>query len=180
VPHESYAVFAPWSNFYIITGSSAAALTGLMFVVVTLATGMPLRQRDEMNVGFAVFNTPTVLHFCTAFLVSGILSAPWRTALFPDIIIGIIGFIGVLYVLRVIFRTTKLTSYQPDLEDWAWFGIFPIVAYAAMVAASILLPWHAETALFTLAAAIMLLIFMGIRNAWDIVMYLAIEQAQKR
>lgn len=177
--HESFAVFAPWSNFYIIMGSSAAALTGLMFVVVTLATGAPQRMRDEMDVGFAVFNTPTVLHFCTAFLISGILSAPWHRALFPDIIIGVIGFTGVLYVLRVIFRTTRLKSYEPLLEDWLWFGILPILAYAAMVTASILLPWHAGTALFILAAAVVLLIFIGIRNAWDVVTYLALEQAQK-
>jgi hypothetical protein len=181
VPHETYSVFAPWSNFYIIAGSAAATLTGLMFVVVTLATAGPSRQRDEMYIGFAVFNTPTVMHFCTAFLISGILSAPWRSALFPDVIIGIIGFSGLLYVLRVvIFRTNRLRTYEPDIEDWAWFGILPMLAYAAVTAASILFPWHAEAALFTLAAAIMLLIFIGIRNAWDIVIYLALEQAQKR
>ena len=28
--------FAAWENFYVIVGSSAAALTGLQFVVVTL------------------------------------------------------------------------------------------------------------------------------------------------
>lgn len=177
--HEGYAVFASWSNFYVIMGSSAAALTGLMFVVVTLATGGPRRQRDEMHVGFAVFNTPTVMHFCTAFLVSGILSAPWRSTLFPDVIIGIIGFSGALYVLRVIFRANRLNTYEPDLEDWAWFGILPLLAYAAMTAASILLSWHTEAALFTLAAAVILLIFIGIRNAWDIVIYLSLERAQK-
>ncbi len=177
--HESYRLFAPWSNFYVIIGSSAAALTGLMFVVVTLATGGPRRAREEMYIGFAAFNTPTVMHFCTAFLISGILSAPWHSALIPDIIIGVIGVAGLLYVLRAIFRTANLNSYKPDREDWLWFGVLPMLAYATIAAAAILLPWHARTALFVLGAAIMLLIFIGIRNAWDIVMYLALEQTQK-
>jgi hypothetical protein len=177
--HESYAVFAPWSNFYIIMGSSAAALTGLMFVVVTLSMASP-RARSDMDVGLSVFSTPTVMHFCTAFLIAGIVSAPWHYALTPDVIIGIVGFIGVIYVLRIIYKTTHLTSYRPVLEDWLWFGILPMLAYAAIAAAAILLPWYSSAALFTLAAATMLLVFIGIRNAWDVVTYLAIEQIQNR
>lgn len=179
--HEGLSIFTVWSNFYIITGSSAAALTGLMFVVISLTTGSRLlRQEGQANAGFATFSTPTVVHFCAAFFISGIVSAPWWGLLPADILIGLTGLAGIVYVVRAIYAAQCLTTYKLDLEDWAWFAAFPLVAYSAIVAAAILLPFHAPWALFVLAGATMLLIFMGIRNAWDIVTYLAADQIQNR
>jgi len=80
----SEAVLAPlaaWQNFYVIIGSAAATLTGLMFVVVTLIAGVRLRMSSPSE-AFATFNTPNVVHFCAALLVAAILSAPWQ-ALWP-------------------------------------------------------------------------------------------------
>ena len=37
-------VLAGWENFYVIVGSSAGALIGLQFVVITLIADMPLRD----------------------------------------------------------------------------------------------------------------------------------------
>ena len=48
------AVLAGWESFYVITGTSAAALTGLQFIVVTL--GAQMRRGDaEANRAFAHF-----------------------------------------------------------------------------------------------------------------------------
>mgnify|MGYP001252826337 CR=1 FL=1 len=40
-------VITAWSNFYVITGSSAAALTGLMFVVITLVAATAHAPRTK-------------------------------------------------------------------------------------------------------------------------------------
>src|SRR5260370_14564572 len=66
---------ATWQTFYVITGSAAATLTGLMFVVITLIAGVRQRRSSESGVAFG---TPTVVHFCLALLVAAILSAPWQ------------------------------------------------------------------------------------------------------
>lgn len=172
-------VFTAWSNFYIITGSSAAALTGLMFVVVSLSTGSRLmRQANEANTGFSAFSTPTVVHFCAAFFISGVLSAPWTSRLPADVLIGLTGLAGIAYVLRAIYSAVRLTSYKLLFEDWVWFAILPLAAYGAILAAAMLLLSSATAALFVLAGATMLLIFIGIRNAWDIVTYLVVDQIQ--
>src|ERR1700736_2928532 len=92
------SVLAPWSNFYIMTGSAAGGLTGLMFVVITLLTGaehLPTIRRD----GLSTFSTPTVVHFGAALLVSAILSAPWHSLVPPAALLGIAGLYGVVYVL---------------------------------------------------------------------------------
>ncbi len=56
--------------------------------------------------------------------------------------------------------------------------VLPLVSYTALVVAAILLPSHPVPALFVIAAGTMLLLFIGIHNAWDVVTYTAIERSQ--
>ena len=167
------SILTPWSNFYIMTGSAAASLTGLMFVVITLVTGTERRPRSRD--GVSTFSTPTVVHFGAALLVSAILSAPWRSLVYPAVLLGLAGLCGVVYELGVMYRTKRLTIYKADLEDWAWYTILPFVAYAVILAGAIMLYSMPVQALFALAAVVVLLIFIGIHNAWDVVTYIAIE-----
>jgi len=57
-----------WQNFYVIVGSSAGALIGLQFVVMTLIANMPI-TRNDAHAGDA-FTTPTVVHFGVVLLLS--------------------------------------------------------------------------------------------------------------
>src|SRR3989442_5565179 len=74
VESTALAPFAGWENFYVIIGSSAAALTGLQFVVIVLGA----EARSVRGPELGAFGTPTVVHFCAVLLVSAILSVPWR------------------------------------------------------------------------------------------------------
>jgi hypothetical protein len=163
-----------WSNFFFMTGSSAAALTGLMFVVVTLVTRS--ERAEDTYAGVATFSTPTVMHFAAAFLVSAVLIAPWHSLLHAGEAAALIGLAGIAYVLRVMHRTRRLTIYTADVEDWMWYTILPLVAYGTISASATDLAAVPVRALFILAAGVLLLIFIGIRNAWDVVTYLAITR----
>ncbi len=165
------SLLTPWSNFYITTGSAAASLTGLMFVVITIVTG---EERARKNPdGISIFSTPTVAHFGAALLVSVILAAPWHLLVHPAILLGLIGLCGVAYVLRVMFRTRRTTVYSADLEDWCWYVGLPFAAYGAILAGAVTLHANPVEALFVLAAGVVLLIFIGIHNAWDVVTFIA-------
>ncbi|MBV8498238.1 MAG: hypothetical protein JO003_03180 [Candidatus Eremiobacteraeota bacterium] len=153
-------------------GSSAAALTGLMFVVITLVTRAEMAARKD---GLAIFNTPTVLHFSVALLVSAILCAPWRSLVPPAVIVGVAGLYCVAYVLRVAGLARRLTGYVADTEDWVWYAIIPMVAFCTMLGGAVALPFATTQALYAIAAASLLLVFIGIRNAWDVVTFLAIK-----
>lgn len=158
-----------WSSFYVMTGSSAAALTGLMFVVISL-----VREGPRSSDGIGTFSTPIVMHFFAAFLVSAILCAPWHSLILPAISVTLVGSYGLVYVTRIIYRTKRLDSaYTPDLEDWIWYGLSPFVAYGVIAAGAIAFPVVSVKALFAVGGGVVLLIFIGIRNAWDIVTYLA-------
>jgi len=65
-----------WQNFYLLLGTAAATLAGLMFVVTALLAGHD-RHEETLNAGISAFNTPTVVHFCAVLLIAGILSASW-------------------------------------------------------------------------------------------------------
>jgi hypothetical protein len=61
--------------------------------------------------------------------------------------------------------------YQPVFEDWLFHVLLPGTAYALLAAAACVVHAHARAALFVVGAAAVLLLFIGIHNAWDTVMY---------
>ena len=170
-------LLSQWQNFYVIAGSSAGALTGLQFVVMALIAD------SEMGSGMQevrAFGTPTVVHFCAALLISGILSAPWPTLSAAAIALGVCGAAGLLYALSVVRHALRQTSYKPDAEDWFWYAALPVLAYAALTAAAFLLPRDRGWPLFVIAVATLLLLFDGIHNSWDTVTYITIQHIRKR
>jgi hypothetical protein len=165
---------ATWQNFYVIIGSAAATLTGLLFVVITLSAGVRVRVSSPGGT-IRAFSTPNVVHFCAALLVAAILSAPWQALWHAGLPLGLLGLGGMIYVIIVLRRARRQTDYQPVLEDWLWHTVFPLVSYTALLVAAMLLPGHPAPALFVIAAATVLLLFIGIHNAWDNVTYIALE-----
>ncbi len=165
-------LFTPWVTFYVMTGTAAASLTGLMFVVITLVTQIErLRKNPD---GISTYSTPTVVHFCVALFVSAVLAVPWHALAPATVLLALAGLYGLVYVVRVTYRSARLTAYRPDLEDWAWYSVLPFVGYGALLAGAIALLSAPQRALFALAGGVVVLIFCGIRNAWDVVTFLVV------
>ena len=166
-------IFSAWESFYVIVGSSAAALTGLQFVVIALVADTRGRSSAET---IDAFGTPTVVHFCAALLVSAVLSAPWHTIASAGVILGIAGIAGIVYCVLVARRAKRQTGYEPVFEDWLWHAALPFVAYAMLLIAALSLKLHVTGALFAIAAVALLLLFVGIHNAWDSVTFIVSTQ----
>lgn len=158
-----------WENFYVIVGSAAGALIGLQFVVMTLIATRPIGAgRSE---GADAVATPTIVHFGTVLLLSAIACAPWRSYLGIAISYKILGLLGVLYQFIVIRRMRKQGSYKPVFEDWLFHAMLPFVAYGTFTVSAWIFMVHPVNAMFAVAAAALLLLFIGIHNAWDAVTY---------
>src|SRR5690349_11401848 len=87
-----------WSNFYEIVGSSAGALTGLQFVVMTLVA------QKEVAGGIReirAFGSPTVVQFCAALLISAIMTVPWNAPYHLGLCLAVLGVAGFVYSLIV-------------------------------------------------------------------------------
>jgi hypothetical protein len=161
-----------WANFYIIVGSSAGALTGLQFVVMTLISE---RGRPNRGETISAFGTPNVVHFCAALLVSSILCIPWSVLRPAGMAVAVCGGLGVVYSAIVLKRAIRQSSYQPVFEDWLWHTLLPALAYATMLVAGLVLRRNHPDPLYFIGPAVLLLVFVGIHNAWDTVTYITLQ-----
>lgn len=177
--HQTLAL---WSNFYIVTGSAAAALTGLQFVVQTLISSEALLPAvgKDMEGGIAAFGSPTVVHFSVALVLSSALCVPWHGYGALRLTLGLLGVGALIYAAIVLGRTLRQKTYEPALEDWIFHVILPATSYAAILLSAVRLAPYDDTPLFVIAAATLLLICVGIHNAWDTVTYLSITAVQRQ
>ena len=168
-------LFPSWETFYVIVGSAAGALTGLMFVVIALVAEVRGTARQ-----IEAFGTPTVVHFGAPLLLSTILAAPWPTMAPMQIALAVFGGVGTVYMLVVLRRALRQTDYEPVLEDWMFHSVLPLAAYVAILVAALALPRGITLYLFVIGGAAVLLLSVGIHNAWDTVTYIVINRWETR
>jgi uncharacterized membrane protein len=159
---------AAWDSFYVIVGSAAGALIGLQFVVMTLVAARPSLRMAEAGAAFA---TPTIIHFGTALLLSALLRVPWQSIIPAAAAWGLIGLCGIAYAIIVARRMRRQSFYQPEFEDWLFHALLPLAAYAILAISAFEAPSRTREALFGVGAAALLLLFIGIHNAWDSTSY---------
>jgi len=154
-----------WENFYVIVGSAAAGLTGLTFVVIALI-------RDVATVsptGLSAWVTPTVVHFGGVLALAAFLSMPDLTVPILSAAFAVGGVAGVVYGGYIAAKLRRQgPTYIPVREDWIWNVVLPTIAYAALILTGLLIWRHPVAALHAIAVLSLLLLFIGIRNAWDI------------
>jgi len=160
-----------WQSFYVIVGSSAAALIGIQFVVIALIANLRMLTTAE---AIRAFGTPTVVHLSCALVVSAVMSAPWMSLAPVSVALLICGACGLGYGSLVIQRTRRQTSYLPVMEDWLWHAIVPCSTYMALILAALFLR-ASPLALFVVAGASLGLLFIGIHNAWDSVTHVIVR-----
>lgn len=160
-----------WDSFYVIVGSVAGALIGLQFVFLALIAERPVPDAAEAN---AAFTSPTVVHFSVALFLSAILCAPWHAIAPVAVLWGLVSLFGLIYGLIVVRRMRRQAAYEAGFEDWCYHAVLPLTAYATIGIMAFLADAHLRGALFGVGAAALLLLFIGIHNAWDAVVYFAL------
>jgi hypothetical protein len=164
---DSMTALTEWQNFYMIAGSSAGALIGLQFVVLTLVASLSHTQTE----GGAAFVTPTIVHFGTVLLLAGVMSAPWQSMEPVTALWCVMGFAGAIYTGINAQRLRRQTVYTPQFEDWLFHAALPTLAYLMLIGSAVAEPSHPRAGMFGVGAAALQLLFIGIHNAWDTVTY---------
>jgi hypothetical protein len=161
-----------WESFYVILGSSAAALTGLQFVVITL-----LREARHRGgpAELRAFATPTIVHFCAVLLIAALLTAPAHSLPSLRACLGLAGLAGVIYVGWVVRNVRRQKGYNPVASDWAWHVVLPFAAYAVLLVGAGVLRRAPETGLYVVGATALGLLYIGIHNAWDAAVWMTVE-----
>ncbi|HEX4600912.1 MAG TPA: hypothetical protein VH116_05930 [Gemmatimonadales bacterium] len=173
---------AGWDNFYVIIGSSAGGLTGLTFVVIVL-----IRESAQgvQPTGLGAFVTPTIVHFCGVLALAAFMSMPHQSAGTLSAGLALGGLAGLIYGCLIGVSMYRIgigaTRYVPVREDWIWNVIVPTLVYAALVVMAALI-WDRLTrqALYGVAVLALALLFIGIRNAWDLAVWMSVSRPQNK
>lgn len=171
--HSAHALLAQWESFYVIVGSSAGALTGLWFVVITLVADSTIPRAAEST---NAFGTPNVAHFAAVLVLSAILSAPWQRLKDPAHLVGLMGVVGVLYVAIVWRRMGRQHGYKPVLEDWVFHLMGPMLVYVLLFVGAAGMAHDQTWALFLVGTVALLQLCIGIHNAWDTITYIVAQR----
>jgi hypothetical protein len=81
--------------------------------------------------------------------------------------------LGMVYSVLVVIRTRRQTGYNPVFEDWLWHAGLPLLGYTLLLISAVLLRSDPQRVLFVVGATALLLLFIGIHNAWDGVTFIA-------
>jgi len=157
-----------WHEFYILLGTAAAALVALLFVAASIGAGLLSTARGSPTHTYTspiVFHYTYVLFLCLAALMP--VNTDWSLA-------GIIGgsaAIALVYSCYIFVRVLRGSAV--DLDDRLSYGASPLVAYAATLAAAVFVFERSAVGPPLLAGALILLLLINIRNAWDLTLFFA-------
>lgn len=174
MPDTLTPVVHQWENFYLLIGTSAATLVGLMFVAISIGAGQITKQAGP---ALRTFVSPTLIHFIYVLVTASVVLIPTVTRTLVGILLVSVGLLSVGSALtRVPFMRQQHREQIVDVHDWVWHLLVPLASYLLFVGTGIGLLQEMTGALNGLALASVLLLVAGIRNAWDTVVYLILNR----
>jgi hypothetical protein len=159
-----------WRDFHTLIGAAAATLVGLMFVAASIGAGVFTRAHQA---GIRSFLSPTVAHFSAVLFISLFATLPiqsWNSLGILLILSGLIGLGYALWIWRRMVHHGIIGTI--DIIDRLWYALLPIAGYLLVIAAGVGLCERDAMSLAVLAAALILLLLIGIRNAWDMTVWI--------
>jgi hypothetical protein len=159
-----------WQEFYFLVGSSAGALIGLLFVVITLTANY---DPSRAETGARVYVTPTVVHFASVLFVSAVALVPGLPANILGIFVLIPSAGGLFYVAVVIKRFFGRLPDEPHWSDPIFYAALPAVGYTTLAVAGVSFITGHAIAPDALALGVLGLLFTGIRDAWDVALWVS-------
>jgi hypothetical protein len=163
-------MLSPWHEFYELLGTAAAAMIALLFVAVSIATGV-LTQEPESRRNTATYMSPVVFHYANVLFLSLIALVPTQTFESFGVVLGVAAASSVIYSIVVAVRVHR--NPISDLPDRLCYGVIPAFCYASGLVVAALLLRENPFGLDLLAGSALLLLVINIRNAWDLMISLA-------
>src|SRR5215469_14261037 len=161
-------MFQGWDNYFLMMGSAGGGLIGLLFVVITLTAGF---ERSQAQRGQALYMTPTMVHFAVVLSISAVAEIPklprFGFAALAALALGL----GLLNATRASFGIARPrpNATAPHWSDLPLYGIAPTVIYVFGLAFCVGIAEQVAWAGPALATLLLVLLLVGIRNAWDLI-----------
>ena len=168
-------MFEHWGEFYLLAGSAAAVLIGLIFVVVTLMSDRP---RSSVLDGSKLYMGPIVLGVSFVLALSAAALTPGITARQFALIAAVVALWGLARGVLSIAGIRRLGGEVHWTDVW-FYGAVPSALYVglASVAWAFCMDW--PCAPYALAVVVTGLLLAAVRNEWDLVTWLAPRADEK-
>src|ERR1700674_526556 len=165
-----------WHEFFLLLGTAGATLVALLFVAISLGAGF---LTDKRAAATRAFFSPVVLHFTAVFFISAVGLFPGHK---PAVFAALVGGCAAIGAAVSIFTTVELLrhGWTRYVQDHLSYGLLPAISYAALLAAAAMIPTDQEYALVVLAGALLTLLIVNIRNAWDLTLSMVRHHAKRR
>jgi len=162
-----------WREFYVLVGTAGATLVALLFVAVSLGAGFLTQDRAAAT---RAFFSPVVLHFAAVFVISAVALVPAHHSTFFAALIAACAGLGfaVSAFTSVQLLRNRWTDY---LQDHLGYGLLPLAAYVALIVAAAMIFTRHPASLDLLAASLLVLLIVNIRNAWDLTLSMVRRQS---
>ena len=164
-------ILRDWQSFYLLTGTASATLIGLMFVAISLGARLVPTQAES---GVRAFVTPTVIHFSAVLILSVFTLIPIDAPGILGVMLVVVGGVGIVYAAGVLrqMRSYHENSQALDARHWSWHLLFPLLCYVLIFGCGLALFLSLSWTLVILALAVIGLIVIGLRNAFDLMMWI--------
>jgi hypothetical protein len=166
-----------WHDFYILIGTAAATLIGLMFVSASVSGSY---MTEDRRPGIRAFFSPTIVHFSATLVACLTVAAPLPNAASLGALLLGCGLAGLCYT-GLVWRHMGRRGFWRDIdaEDRLWYARAPFACHALVALAALLLIAGLPEGSYVLAPALVLLLLVGIRNAWDITLWVVMRSGSK-
>jgi hypothetical protein len=173
------AALQGWQNFYLLTGTAAATLTGLMFVAVTFGSSLVTRETAQSA---RAFLDPTYMHFVQVLLMACVVIIP---AIGPTFLGGLLVLVALLRLSGLVtvfrrYREAHRRAGDIELSDWTMAIVLPLACHLVLLATGVAFVRREPVALLGLAAVTLGLLLVGIQGAWELLVWMALAVSERR
>lgn len=157
------AALQGWHDFYIVAGSAAATLVGLLFVGLSLHLRAVLSRPEVRSLARA-----TLTNFVLVLLLAMFTLIPQSSeGLTQELIFS--GIVSVAILAPSLLRAARSPTRTLRVAQLSLrFGV-SIISYGGVIAAGALFSGHAvDAGLTVLAVVALVLLAISLRNSWDL------------
>ena len=163
-------MFQGWEAFYTLTGTCSGALISLLFVVATLTSG---RERPVNSRAASVYMSPLVFHFAVVIAVSATALAPRLPSPLVELAVATCALVGFVHMLVIGRHFARRDFAVPHWSDFWCYVAAPGAIYLALGGVAATMRRDPGVAVYALGLALLTLMLCAIRNAWDLVTWMA-------
>src|SRR5206468_9010306 len=164
------SMFDRWDEFYLLAGSAAAVLIGLIFVVMTL---MQDRPRSSVLAGSKLYMGPVVLQVSFVLVMSSAALVPEVSRAAFAAVCAAVALSGFARGVMSLVGIAVIRGPEVHWTDKWFYGAIPAALFAALAVVAWAF-WSGQGwAPVGAAAVITGILLLAIRNEWDLVTGLA-------